>query len=138
MSGRLLGGCVDLLVLHTGTKYDKVKEFNEKYKEDGVIWFFECCDLNPLDMRRAFWNLRESGWLDNAKGFLIGRPLHFGEEMMGVDQYNAVTDILGDLNVPIVMDLDIGHLPPMMPIITGSFAEIKAKNNEISINYKFI
>jgi muramoyltetrapeptide carboxypeptidase LdcA involved in peptidoglycan recycling len=136
--GRLLGGCMDILIIHCGTKYDRVKEFNEKYKEDGVIWFFECCDLPPLSMRRAFWQLREAGWLDNAKGFLIGRPLHYGEEQLGVNQYNAVTDILGDMNLPIIMDLDIGHLPPMMPLITGAMASVNAKDNNIKIDYDYV
>ena len=138
IEGRLLGGCLDILTLHAGTKYDKVAEFNERYKEDGVIWFVESCDLDILSMRRAYWQLREAGWFDTAKGFLIGRPRRcYGEEVFGVDQYSAVTDILGDLGVPIIMDLDIGHLPPMMPIVCGSKAKVTAKDNDISIKYIF-
>lgn len=136
-SGRLLGGCVDILTLLCGTKYDKVDEFLDRYKGDGIVWFLECCDLNPLSMRRAFWQLREAGWFRTAKGFLIGRPLHFEEEMFGADQYNAVTSILGDMGVPIVMDTDIGHLPPMMPIVSGALGDIKASGNEIKIKYLF-
>ena len=136
-SGRLLGGCVDILTLLCGTKYDKVDEFLEKYKEDGIVWFLECCDLDPLSMRRSFWQMREAGWLRTAKGFLIGRPLHFGEEMFGADQYNAVTSILGDMGVPIIMDTDIGHLPPMIPIVSGALGRIKASGNEIKIKYLF-
>ena len=135
--GRLLGGCVDILTLHVGTKTDKVAEFLEKYKDDGFIWFLECCDLDPLSMRRAFWQMREAGWFKYVKGFMIGRPLHFGEEALGVDQYNAVTDILGDLGAPIIMDLDIGHIPPMMPMVSGSLAEVKASGNKINMKYIF-
>ena len=134
-SGRLLGGCVDILSLLCGTKYDKVDEFLERYKDDGVVWFLECCDLDPLSMRRSFWQMREAGWFDTAKGFLIGRPLHFGEEMFGADQYNAVTSILGELGVPIIMDTDIGHLPPMMPIVSGAIGEVKASGNDLKIKY---
>ena len=39
------------------------------------------------------------------------------------DQYEAVTGILGKYNVPIIMDLDIGHIPPAMPLICGSYAK---------------
>ena len=137
-SGRLIGGCVDILTVLVGTKYDKVDEFLEKYKDDGFIWFLECCDLGPLSIRRAFWTLREAGWFKYAKGFLIGRPLHFGENEIGVDQYNAVMDILKEMDVPVIMDLDIGHLPPMMPMISGSVAEVSASGNDINIDYKFI
>ena len=138
ISGRLLGGCVDILTLHVGTRTDKVAEFLEKYKDDGFIWFLECCDLDPLSMRRAFWQMREAGWFKYVKGFMIGRPLHFGEEALGVDQYNAVTDILGDVGAPIIMDLDIGHVPPMLPIVSGSVADVKAEGNKIIIKYSFI
>ena len=34
ISGRLLGGCLDILQMYPGTPYDEVKEFNEKYQED--------------------------------------------------------------------------------------------------------
>ena len=137
LSGRLLGGCVDILTLHVGTKYDKVAEFLEKYKEDGFIWFLECCDLDPLSMRRAYWQMREAGWFKYAKGFLIGRPRRFGEEALGVDQYNAVTEMLGGLGVPIIMDLDIGHMPPMMPIINGAVADVEAVGNTLTMKYDF-
>ena len=72
---------------------------------------------------------------ENVKGFLIGRPLCYGEEAFGINQYRAVTDILLKYNVPILMDLDIGHLPPMMPIISGSTAKVTSKGDKISIEY---
>lgn len=137
MEGRLLGGCVDILILLAGTKYDKVDAFLERYKEDGFIWFLESCDLNMLSIRRAFWQMREAGWFKYVKGFLIGRPLHYGEDQFGVNQYNAVIDIIGDLGVPVIMDLDIGHLPPMMPIVCGSYAVVEAAGNRIEMNYIF-
>ncbi|MBQ6843849.1 MAG: LD-carboxypeptidase [Agathobacter sp.] len=135
--GRLLGGCMDILQMYPGTPFDKVKEFNEKYKEDGIIWFLEACELNLMSIRRCLWQLKQAGWLENLKGFLIGRPMLFGEEMFGIDQYRAVTDVLAEYNVPIIMDLDIGHLPPMMPIISGSTAKVMVKGNDISIQYTF-
>ncbi|SEQ73892.1 Muramoyltetrapeptide carboxypeptidase LdcA (peptidoglycan recycling) [Lachnospiraceae bacterium NE2001] len=137
MSGRLIGGCVDILIVQLGTRFDKVAEFLERYKEDGFIWFLECCDLDPLSIRRAFYQMREAGWFKYVKGFMIGRPLHFGEEALGVDQYNAVTDIIGELGVPIVMDMDIGHKPPMMPIICGGYADVECHENECRIRYDF-
>lgn len=36
----------------------------------------------------------------------------FDQPMMGLDQYRAVTDILGKYQVPIIMDADLGHLHP--------------------------
>ncbi|MGN1188137.1 MAG: S66 peptidase family protein [Lachnospiraceae bacterium] len=131
--GRLIGGCMDCLVNLAGTNFDHVAEFNERYADEGIIWFLEACDLNVLSIRRALWNLEHAGWFKNVKGFLIGRPLCFGSELMGMNQYNAVTGVLAKYNVPIIMDLDIGHLSPMMPLVCGSYARVRAKGNDISI-----
>lgn len=137
MEGRLIGGCLDVLQMYPGTPYDKVSAFNEKYKEDGIIWFLESCDLNLMAIRRAIWQMKEAGWFSYVKGFLIGRPLCFGEQSFGIDQYRAVTDVLSEYHVPIIMDLDIGHLPPNMPIICGGTAKISVKDNDIRMRYTF-
>ena len=135
MEGRLIGGCMDCLANLCGTEFDKVSDFLERYKDDGFIWFLESCDLNPFAMRRAVWEMKHAGWFKYVKGFMIGRPLHFGEEMMGCDQYNAITGQLAEFGVPIVMDLDIGHISPVMPLITGAKAHVKAIKEDISIEY---
>lgn len=134
MEGRLLGGCMDCLVNLTGTRYDKVKEFNEAYREDGIIWFLEACDLNVFGIRRAMWQMAHAGWFDTVKGFLIGRPMHYGEEMLGLNQYAAVLDIAKEYGVPVIMDWDLGHLPPAMPLITGAYAKIHGKENTIRVS----
>ena len=123
-SGRLIGGCIDILSTLCGTEYDRVKEFSERYSGDGLIWFLEACDLSVFGIRRAVWQLKNAGWFRNVKGFLVGRPLAGQQDMMGLDHVRAVTDILGELQVPILLDVDIGHLPPMMPLISGSMADV--------------
>lgn len=135
MEGRLIGGCMDCLVNLLGTEFDHVSEFQSKYKQDGMIWFLEACELNIMSIRRAIWQMKYAGWFKYVKGFLIGRPLCFGEEAFGLDQYRAVTDLLMEYQVPIIMDLDIGHLAPMMPIICGASAKIESRDNDISIRY---
>ena len=134
--GIITGGCLDCLANLVGTKFDKVAEFNERYREQGVIWFLEACELNVMSIRRTLWNLEHAGWFDCAKGFIIGRPeVAWKQEMMGMDQYNAVTGILGKYNVPIVMDADIGHLPPAMPIMSGAHTVVSATDN-ITLEYR--
>lgn len=133
MEGRLLGGCLDCLGNICGTKYDAVEAFCEKYKEDGILWFMEACDLHVFDIRRALWRLKNAGWFKYVKGFIFGRPVHFGQDVMGLNQYTAVTDMLKDLNVPIIMDADLGHLPPSMPLITGAMAKVETRGNEMTV-----
>ncbi|WP_051204884.1 S66 family peptidase [Butyrivibrio sp. VCD2006] len=133
--GILLGGCLDILATLVGTRFDKVKEFKKEYKN--IIWVLEACDLNPMAYRRAMWNLKEAGWFDDAAGFIIGRPITaFGQEMMGADQYNAVTDIVSCFDAPIIMDADIGHIDPMIPVIMGAKAKVTVRGNDLKIKYE--
>ena len=97
----------------------------------------ESCDLNLMSIRRAIWQLKQAGWFEHLKGFLIGRPLCYGEESFGIDQYRAVTDVLAEYNVPIIMDLDLGHLPPSIPMICGGTARVSIKGNDVTIQYTF-
>lgn len=124
-SGRLLGGCVDCLINLLGTGYDRVTEFTERYQDDGILWFLEACDLNLMGIRRAMWQMEHAGWFQHCSGFLIGRPrVGMGVSEFGIDEYQAVTEMLGKYNVPVLMDLDIGHISPMMPLISGSMARV--------------
>lgn len=131
--GRLLGGCMDCLVNLTGTRFDHTKDFIERYKEDGIIWFLEACDLNVFSMRRAMWQMEEAGWFQHVKGFLIGRPMHFEEPMMGLDRYSAIMEVAARKNVPVILDVDLGHIPPMMPVIVGSLTTVNVEGNDISL-----
>ncbi|MBO7599810.1 MAG: LD-carboxypeptidase [Lachnospiraceae bacterium] len=131
--GRLIGGCLDCLANLVGTRFDMVPAFNERYKDDGIIWFLESCDLNVMSMRRALWNLDEAGWFEHVKGFLIGRPLMHDDDFDGFKPYDAYTGILSKYNVPIIYDIDLGHLSPMIPMVSGGYAKVDASGNTFNI-----
>ncbi len=134
MEGILLGGCLDILVNFTGTRFDRMKEFVKE--NDRIIWILEACDLTPMAIRRSLWNLREAGWFDSAAGFIFGRPcVAWKDNMMGVDQYNAATDVLEGLGVPVVMDAGIGHIDPMLPVVMGAKAKVTAGDNKSTLIY---
>lgn len=135
-SGRLLGGCCDCLVNLLGTPFDRVREFKDRYKEDGIIWFIEACDLNPMSYRRALWQLGQAGWFEGAKGFLIGRSVHFKDDFAGYTNRDAVKDMLAQYKAPIVMDIDLGHMSPQMPFISGAYGTVTTTENTISIRYE--
>ena len=61
----------------------------------------------------------------------------FGKEIMGLNQYHAVVDLLREYQVPIITDLDIGHLEPMMPMVSGAYAKVNMKGNDITISYEW-
>lgn len=137
-SGRLLGGCLDILLNFLGTEFDKTKEFIDKYANDGIIWFLEACDLNTVAIRRAFVQLDNAGWFKNVKGFIIGRPRAGMDDCLGLNRINAVKEVVEKYKVPMIFDVDLGHLSPSMPIITGSLANVELKNNQLTIKMKLV
>ena len=137
-SGRLIGGCLDCLVNLCGTRFDKAAGFAERYQDDGIIWFLESCDLTAMSVRRALWQLREAGWFRHVRGFIIGRPYHFGEDFMGMSFDDAALAILGDLTVPILLHADLGHLPPMMPLVSGAMAKVDAQDGRMTLQTLFV
>ncbi len=134
-SGRLLGGCLDLLFLLCGTRFDKVEEFIKRYRDDKIIWFIEACELTSVAALRALWALREAGWFENVSGFIFGRPYLYDDESFGLSQTKAVTDILSGLSAPVILNADIGHHPPMMPLISGAFAEVTASKKSLNVKH---
>lgn len=136
-SGRLLGGCLDVLITLCGTKYDYVKEFNTRYQNDGVIWCLEACDLSPVAFYRALFQLREAGWFATCRGFIIGRGLNTHQkEMFGIDEFTPL-ELLKDFNVPILANADLGHLKPSMPLVFGSYATVSYDGNiQIEMTFK--
>ena len=35
------------------------------------------------------------------------------------------------------MDVDLGHLPPMMPLVTGSMAKVTAKEGKLEVRMEY-
>ncbi len=132
--GTFLGGCLDCLVSLCGTRFDKVKGFQKKHPK-GIVWFLESCDLNAIAIRRALFQLKEAGWFDNAKGFLIGRPLH-SEFCFDAGPEECVLDLLSPLGLPILYNVDLGHIPPAMPILSGAEGKVSLEEGNLHIQYK--
>lgn len=133
-SGILLGGCLDVLANLCGTKLDNMAAFNRDH--DAVIWVLESCDGNPMEIRRQLWHLENAGWFDKAVLFVIGRPLaSWQQTMMGLDQYRAVTGILARHEVPVILDADVGHISPAVPLIIGAETNVTARGNELQFHF---
>lgn len=134
MSGIMLGGCFDVLLNLVGTKYDNTVNFIEKYKESGIIWYLESFALDSESVTRGLWQLKEAGWFQYVKGFIFGRPTFFDHEYY-ISYEDAVLSVLDELNVPIILDADIGHKAPQMTIINGGMANINSKEGKGCITF---
>ena len=133
ISGRLIGGCQDVISGLVGTKYDKVKKFLHKYKEDGFIWFLETFASDSGMFMRDLNQLKDAGYFKYCKGIVFGRPLFYNEQWLHVSYKDAIKKVLGKLNVPILYDADIGHVKPMISLVTGSVTTFKYKSGKCEI-----
>lgn len=137
IKGRLIGGNLDVLCCICGTKFDKVKDFIKRYKDDGFIWYLESCDLNVLSQCRALWQLKNAGWFEGVKGFIIGRALN-QESLFDYSYFEANLEHLKDFNVPVIIDADIGHTSPSWYMVNGSLATFKCAKNKAIIQFDFV
>ena len=136
LEGRIIGGCFDLIAELIGTKYDGMKEFNERYKKDGIIWFFDNCELSLEETIRVLWKMNEFDYFKYCKGVVFGR---FGSDAsyVGYDVKSCLEDsILNELKIPVIYDADISHKAQSLPILIGSIATIECKNNKGTISFE--
>lgn len=134
--GRALGGCFDVITNLIGTKYDKVKEFIEKYKNDGIVWFLEVFEMSTPQIYLHLWQMKNAGYFEHCNGIIFGRPLMTREDY-GISYEETLKDALGDLNIPVIFDSDIGHVSPQMSIVSGGILEITSKNGKGTIKNYF-
>lgn len=128
-TGRLIGGCVDVLEQLIGTPFDGTKEFINKYAQDGIIWYFDNFALSSERLYGFLWHMKKCGYFENASGFIFGRNL-FESTFIDFAYSEAISRALGDLNVPIITNADIGHVSPRIAIVNGALAAVKVENKK--------
>ena len=137
MEGRIIGGCLDILTHICGSKYDHVNEFIDRYAKDGIIWYFESCDLNILEQLRSYKQLINSNWFKHCRGVIIGRPLN-DKDIMGSSYKDVINDCFKDMPFDVLYDLDIGHVAPINSIVNGSIVKIDFKNKKGTIKQELV
>ncbi len=122
-SGRILGGCLETVSMLTGSAYGDVPGFAARHAPEGLLLYVEVAESDPLTAARMLHGLRLAGWFDAANAVLVGRPA--GPGSAGFAQVDALEHALGDLAVPVLYDLDIGHVPPQLAVVNGSRATVE-------------
>lgn len=136
VEGRMIGGCIEAITTLIGTKYDYCKKFCSQF-EEGMIWYIDNYELNSAVFYKTLWQMRQAGWLDNVNAILIGRT--FGGEAVGDFTYlHAIGKLAEKLHIPIIYDADIGHIPPQLTIINGSYGKVEYDNGKLKLIQKLI
>lgn len=135
VQGRCIGGCIDVLKDLIGTRFDHTQHFLNRYKKDGIIWYFDNFCLSAEALYRTFLQFSYAGWFENTKAVLIGRTAIPSSET-GMNYAEAILTAFKD--IPVIFNADIGHVPPTWVMINGAVADVNFKNKNAKISFQLI
>jgi muramoyltetrapeptide carboxypeptidase LdcA involved in peptidoglycan recycling len=133
VTGRLLGGCTDVLPMINGTS---IWPEADTWKD--AVLFLENSEeaMSPGAFLGALRNLGAQGILSRLKGVLFARPCN-----VAVARFAEYEDMLlracaecGRQDLPIVTRMDFGHTDPMFVIPFGARATIDPAAKRFSID----
>lgn len=137
-SGKILGGCIDSMYdFFNGERYADMPLLCEKYGlfpalEDwrGHILLLESSEekMPPEKYRRALEYFKEKGVFDVVSGILVGKPM----DETYVEEYKRhLIDVIGNPQLPVVCNINIGHAEPRCIIPFGVEAVVDAEKQVI-------
>ena len=123
--------------LHTqgrciGTRFDGAKDFVRRYKDDGIIWYFDNFSMGAEIFYRTLLQMRYAGWFSHTKAVLVGRVL-FESSDTGMTYGDALSLALPD--IPVLYQADIGHTIPSMTMINGAILNIDYENHKSALTF---
>ncbi|MBI4900963.1 MAG: LD-carboxypeptidase [Actinobacteria bacterium] len=121
VSGRLIGGCTETIAHLAGTPYGDVRAWADALDGPTIV-YVESCEEDAVNTCRYLHAMRLAGWFDRAAALLVGSTR--APDHPDLTQRGAVLDAVGRLDLPIVWDLEIGHVPPHLPLVNGALARV--------------
>jgi muramoyltetrapeptide carboxypeptidase len=123
-SGQLIGGNLSLITSLMGTEFE--------VDSRGKIFFIEDVEEQPYSIDRMLTQLRLTGKLEGAAGIIFGecadcKPRDFQPSFASPYSLGEVVDnLLGDLKIPVLYGLTIGHTADQLTLPLGVKAVLDA------------
>lgn len=116
--GRLLGGCLSLLVSAIGTPFQP--------DTHDTILFLEDRGERLYVIDRMLTHLRQSGMLDGVRGLVFSRiePVA-ADRGLSYGVQDVILDVLGDLDIPLLYGFPAGHCDHPLTLPFGIRAAIR-------------
>ena len=100
--GRLIGGCLSLVVATLGTKHE--------INTDDAIFVLEDMDTKPYQIDRMITHLKQAGKFDGVRGVVFGEMLNCTQHTnQGYTLDEVLLDLLGEFSFPILFGFATGH-----------------------------
>jgi muramoyltetrapeptide carboxypeptidase len=115
VTGRLMGGCLSVLVTTLGTPW-------EVDTRDAIL-FFEDTDEAPYRIDRMLTHLRTARKLDHVKGIVFGHLQRCDSNPPGL-LTDMLNDVFHDATYPVAIGLPCGHGDLNLPLELGGLSEL--------------
>lgn len=133
IAGRLIGGCLDTLSRLQGSPYFDLRAF----KREPALLYLENCELRPCELMRVLLGLRLSGALDGLSGLVLGRSSGpDAADAKALSYSGALEAALDGLPYPVIVDADIGHVPPQWTLMNGAWAELEVDAGQATLRFE--
>jgi muramoyltetrapeptide carboxypeptidase len=131
VEGRLIGGVINRIALVQATRFAVPLEWF-----DGAVLFWEEMGGQAAYVWSYLQVMRHAGILDRIAGMVVGVP----REIAGLESPEAsptlseiVLDVLGDRDIPVLGNVDIGHAGPNLPMPVGLRVGLDAEGRTLSL-----
>lgn len=135
-SGIAIGGCLDVIKDIIGTKFDNTKEFIEKYKKYGVIWYFDIFSMSSIDVYLTLLQFKNAGWFKYSDTFIFG-TVAYPAVLADLSYEEAIEKAMFGYD-NIIINANIGHIKPVNTIINGSRIKMEFKDGNYILKQEFI
>ena len=124
--GPLIGGCMSTFALQLGTEFMPPL--------DGAILFLEEEDKAPDRYLAYLESFRQQGVFDAVAGLIVGRFSRPRAMLNGfADMLEPLEIALRGVEIPIALDVDLGHTEPMLTLPMGARATLDCRQPTPSI-----
>lgn len=130
-AGRLIGGNLDTITGIWGSEYMPTIKY-------GDILFLEESLKSADEVERNFSLLKINNVFDKVSGIILGKFEKFDNLGTGRKPYEILLEVIGNVNIPILADVDCGHTHPMMVLPIGCRVRLDSSNKSIEIIENYI
>ncbi|MEI6895253.1 MAG: LD-carboxypeptidase [Colwellia sp.] len=121
--GRLIGGNLSLMVKLVGSPYEP--DYQDK------ILFLEDVEEAPYRVDGMLTHLRLAGRLQKLAGIVFGKCTDCLSDGSSLSIEEVIKDRLGDLGIPVLKGMMIGHIDDMATMPIGALVTLDASNKRI-------
>lgn len=119
--GKLIGGCLSVILSTLGTDYEP--------SWDNSIFFFEDVDEPLYRVDRMLTQLKLSGRLGRIRGLIAGKIKGIKND----DLASLLKEILEDISIPAVLNFPAGHQLPNLTLPVGATVHLNAEAPSVTV-----